>query len=363
MVKNVRVEMAERSYEITIAEQQLPGLGSACRNLGLGKSCMLVSDSNVAPLYAEKCRGVLEQAGFRVDQVVVPAGESSKAAPCLFQLYDEMARIGLLRSSFLVALGGGVVGDLAGFAAATYMRGIRFVQVPTSLLAMVDSSVGGKTGINLTAGKNLVGAFHQPVLVQVDLSTLNTLPDREYRSGLAEVVKYGIIQDAAFFDFLEANAAGILARDNRLLAELVARCCQLKAEVVRQDEREGGLRAILNFGHTFAHALEKTCGYGHWLHGEAVSIGMVYAAYLSEKARGLLTLDTQRIVNLLRALQLPVDIPEQAWLPLRDAMKKDKKNMSETPRFVLAAQMGCVERNCEVSELLLTDAFQRILEH
>jgi 3-dehydroquinate synthase len=260
-----------------------------------------------------------------------------------------------------VALGGGVIGDLAGFVAATYLRGIRFIQVPTTLLAMVDSSVGGKTAINLKEGKNLVGAFHQPIEVCADLGTLQTLPEREYAAGLAEVVKYGVIWDATFFGRIESGAGAILKRDSALLEEVIARCCEIKAEIVRVDEMETGVRAILNFGHTLGHALEQTAGYGRWRHGEAVAIGMVYAAELSAMEKGFRRDDSLRIRQLLHSLGLPTG-PEKtvAWKDLRHAMTADKKSRDQAPRFVLAEKMGAAVYGCEVQESALEKAFDSI---
>ena len=278
----VEVDLGERSYPIVIG-RDFEGLPE----ISAGTAVLLVSDTNVEPLYGESCAAMLEECGCKVTRIVVPAGESTKSMEHALQLYDAALAGQLDRKSYMVALGGGVVGDLTGFAAATYLRGINLIQVPTSLLAMVDSSVGGKTAVNLPQGKNLVGVFYQPHAVQINLDTLNTLPDREYFSGLAEVVKYGVIMDAAFFEFLEKHVAELLKRDYDILSKVVARCCEIKADVVRQDEKESGLRAILNYGHTLGHAIENRCGYGKLLHGEAVAVGMAYAALLSAQCHGL----------------------------------------------------------------------------
>src|SRR5207249_2417558 len=257
--------------------------------------------------------------------------------------YDQLAEHRLERKSFVVALGGGVVGDLAGFVAATYLRGIDFVQVPTTLLAQVDSSVGGKVGVNLKAGKNLVGAFHQPRLVLCDLDTLHSLPAREFRSGLAEVIKYGIIYDAALFKRLEQDMAGLLKGDPETLSQVVARCCEIKAQIVAEDETENGLRAILNFGHTIGHAIEAVCGYGAYLHGEAIAIGQVAAARLSAQF-GLPPADVDRIADLFRRAQLPTNIRLNARQRARlfAAMRLDKKVSAGQIRFVLAKRIGKV---------------------
>ncbi|HSR88618.1 MAG TPA: 3-dehydroquinate synthase, partial [Pontiella sp.] len=272
----------------------------------------------------------------------------------VFELYSRCIEAGLDRKSFIVALGGGVIGDLAGYVAATYLRGIPFVQVPTSLLAMVDSSVGGKTGINLPEGKNLVGAFYQPQRVLADLQALKTLPAREYRAGLAEVVKYGIIFDAPFFDFLEENIEKISDVGNvDLLANVVGRCCEIKADVVAKDEREGGLRAILNFGHTAGHALEKAAGYGEYVHGEAVAIGSVFAARASVALTGLAQGECDRIEKMFTDLGLPVKAPEYSWPELRNALSVDKKTVGGMPRFVLASKIGTVSIGNEIPEDLM----------
>ena len=358
MSRDVQVRLGERSYPIRIGRGLLPRLGEACAAAGLGRSGLVVTDGHVGPLYARTCTDSLAAAGFVVQALELPPGESSKAWNFLLSLYGRALEAGLDRRSFVVALGGGVVGDLAGFMAATYLRGIAFVQAPTSLLAMVDSAVGGKTGINLPQGKNLVGAFHQPVLVQADLSTLATLPARELAAGLAEVVKYGVIRDAAFFARLEALAPELRAARPEALEEIVARCCELKAEVVGLDEREGGLRAILNFGHTLGHAVEKAAGYGGgFLHGEAVAVGMVYASQLSVQLAGLAPAEHERLRALLLALGLPVAAPGLAWPELRAAMAVDKKSEGRVPRFVLAGRIGSATPGREVPERALEEAW------
>lgn len=340
MAEKVHVSLDERGYDILIEpgpEFSMPEMEFA------GKRCLIVSDENVDALYGKAFENLLEASGAICARAVVPAGEESKDLAKLEWLYGRALEAGLDRSSLIIALGGGVVGDLAGFMAATYMRGIKLLQVPTSLLAMVDSSVGGKTAVNLPQGKNLVGAFYQPVAVLINLATLATLPDREYVSGIAEVIKYGVIWDAVFFSYLEENMDKLLTRDAAVLEKVVARCCEIKAEVVGLDERESGVRAILNFGHTFGHALEKVSGYGELLHGEAVSIGMVYAARLSQAVKGLSGDECERIVELLRRAGLPVAVPDAVagdWDMLRKAMSSDKKSVNALPRFVLAGSIG-----------------------
>ena len=287
----------------------------------------------------------LRDAGFDPLLLTVPAGEKAKSLKTVQWCYDQLAAHRLERKSFVVALGGGVVGDLAGFVAATYLRGIPFVQVPTTLLAQVDSSVGGKVGVNLKAGKNLVGAFYQPKLVLCDLEVLKTLPMREYRAGLAEVIKYGIINDARFFAALEEGMGKLLQRDANLLARVVARCCEIKAEVVGQDETESGLRAILNFGHTIGHALEAISHYGKYLHGEAISIGQVAAARLSAQELGFPAEAVERIRRCFEAAGLPTKLKLNPAAQRRAlaAMQLDKKVSGGEVKFVLARTIGQVE--------------------
>jgi 3-dehydroquinate synthase len=351
-MKTVRVPLGERSYRILIGTELLPRLGPECARLKPGRRCVVISDSNVAPLYADAARQSLREAGFEPLLITLPAGEKSKHLRHVRACYDLLAAQRLERGSFVVALGGGVVGDLAGFVAATYLRGIGFVQVPTSLLAQVDSSVGGKVGVNLRAGKNLVGAFYQPRLVLCDLATLNTLPDRELRAGLSEVIKYGIIRDAALFRRLERDGDRRLARDPETLAAVVARCCRIKADVVEQDEQEGGLRAILNFGHTVGHAIEAISGYGRYLHGEAISIGQIAAARLSTEFTGLPARDAERIAALLERTGLPVRYPLTATRRerLMNAMRLDKKVRGGEVKFVLAEALGRTVWGCRVPD-------------
>lgn len=355
MAVTVHVKLAERGYDIKIDEGPAFGLSSLCRS---GEKFLIVSDSNVDPLYGLRVERELTESGGVVSRAMFPAGESSKDIATLEWLYSKAVESGLERSSTVIALGGGVVGDIAGFLAATYMRGIRLIQAPTSLLAMVDSSVGGKTAINLPQGKNLVGAFYQPGGVCINLSALNSLPEREYLSGIAEVIKYGIIRDAAFFEYLEASMEKLVARDSTVLAQVIARSCEIKAEVVALDERESGVRAVLNFGHTFGHALEQVAGYGTLLHGEAVAIGMVYAAEVSRREKGFPEADSGRIVSLLRRAGLPVAVSEGAyeWDDLRRAMSGDKKAVDALPRFVLASRIGEVVFGAAVSAPVLEKA-------
>ena len=341
-MRRIDVPLGPRSYSIYAGQGLLTRLGKECRGLRLGVRCAVLSDENVAPLYARTALDSLRDAGFDPLLVTVPAGERAKNLKVVAQCYDRLAAHRLERRSFVVALGGGVLGDLAGFVAATFLRGIDFVQVPTTLLAQVDSSVGGKVGVNLRAGKNLVGAFHQPRLVLCDQETLGTLPDREYRAGLAEVIKYGIIRDAVFFQQLERHMAALRKREPARLSTVVARCCQIKAEVVAQDETEGGVRAVLNFGHTIGHALEAISRYGRFLHGEAISIGQVLAARLSRETLGLPAADASRIVRLFEAAGLPVEVRLNRPMQhaLMAAMKHDKKVSGAVVKFVLVPCIG-----------------------
>jgi len=357
-VRTVKVPLGTRSYQINIGAGLLNQLGRDCKRLGLGARCAIISDRNVAPLYGRKVEASLARAGFEPTLIKVPAGETAKSLKTVQSCYDQLAAKRLERKSFIVALGGGVVGDLAGFVAATYLRGVAFVQVPTTLLAQVDSSVGGKVGVNLKAGKNLVGSFYQPRLVLCDLNTLATLPVRELRAGLAEVIKYGIIYDAALFRRLERDLPKLLRRDANTLAAVVARCCEIKAEVVRQDETESGLRAILNFGHTLGHALEAISHYGKYLHGEAISIGQVAAAGLSRQVLALPGEHVTRITRLLEEAGLPTEAklsrPQQQQL--LNAMKLDKKVSRGEVKFVLAKRIGKVEFGCSVPQAMVQKA-------
>lgn len=344
-VRSVRVQLGSRGYTIKIGPALLQNIGPECARLKLGERCAIITDKNAGKYYAKTVFDSLVRAGFSPTLVTVAAGEATKSLRTTAGCYDQLAAHRLERKSFIVALGGGVVGDLAGFVAATWLRGIPFIQVPTTLLAQVDSSVGGKTGVNLRAGKNLVGAFYQPKLVLCDTDTLKTLPEREFRAGLAEVIKYGIIYDGRLFSTLERGLERILRLDEKLLIPIIARCCEIKADVVSQDETETGLRAILNFGHTIGHAIENSFGYGKYLHGEAISIGQVMAAKLSESALGMPSADVQRIEALFERAGLPAQIQLNATRrrKLFDAMRLDKKTAGGEVRFVLARKIGQVE--------------------
>ena len=350
MSSTVHVALGERSYDIVIGSGLLGRLPELLRPLKLGRRCAILTDAVVAPRYAGAVRDALNAAGWSASLHTVPAGEGSKALTVAGELYEALAEARLDRRSFVLALGGGVVGDLAGFIAATFLRGVDFVQAPTTLLAMVDSSVGGKVAINLPQGKNLVGAFYQPRIVIADTATLASLPEREFRAGVAEVIKYGVIHDAALFNELEQQLPALMARDAAVLARVIARCCEIKADVVSKDERESGLREILNFGHTVGHAIEAVTEYGRYLHGEALAIGMVAAARLSQKHGGLAAADTARIETLLRRAGFDLNPSDTPFEPLLDAMRSDKKARDGRLRFVLARRIGEVFSNDTVSE-------------
>jgi 3-dehydroquinate synthase len=340
----VRVELGPRSYEIRIQPGLIAEAGKLLRPVLLGRRVLVVTDRNVGPKHGHPLASALQKAGFDGSAVELPPGEGAKCVKLAEFLYDRCFDAQLDRSSALVALGGGVIGDLTGFVAATFMRGVDFVQVPTTLLAMVDASVGGKVAIDHPKAKNAIGAFHQPRAVLIDPLTLNTLPDRELKAGLAEVIKYGVIVDEEFFAFCEQNMTKLLARDPEALTRAVEVSCRHKAAIVGDDEREreGGPRALLNYGHTFAHALETCCGYQTYLHGEAVAIGMVLAAELSV-VRGLLTREAaDRIKAVLELAGLPTRLkagdPDPA--ALHAATFRDKKARGGKPRFVLATALG-----------------------
>ena len=335
----LNVELGERSYPITIGPHLLGDGALLNRHIDGGKVAV-VTNTTVAPLYLDKVAGALRAQGRDVVEIVLPDGEEHKNWESLNLVYDALLQNRCDRKTTLVALGGGVIGDLTGFAASSYMRGVPFVQVPTTLLSQVDSSVGGKTGINHPLGKNMIGAFYQPRAVIADTATLDTLPPRELSAGLAEVIKHGAILDADYFAWIEQNIDKLVAREPQAMAHAIARSCEIKAEVVRKDEREGGLRAVLNFGHTFGHAIESGLGYGNWLHGEAVGCGMVMAADLSARL-GLVDAGTvERVRALVAAAGLPTvapDLGHERWIEL---MAVDKKNEGGAIKFILLKPLG-----------------------
>lgn len=363
MLYDVNVELGDRSYPIMIGYEILEQLGPLVLKQNIGKHCLVITDSNTLGYY-NILKPSLESVEIISDVISVPSGEASKSLDEVARLHSLCIKSKLDRHSFIIALGGGVVGDLAGYVAASFLRGIPFVQIPTSLLAMVDSAVGGKTGVNLKEGKNLVGAFHQPSLVISDLKTLDTLPEREIRAGMAEVVKYGIIKDVEFFDKIEKNYLDLKPDFNfELLASVVGRCCELKAEIVANDEFESGERAILNFGHTLGHAIENTTGYSSsFVHGEAISIGMVYAAMLSVKCNNFNLNEVNRIKSLLKNIGLPVKVDGLDWNTLKAAMIIDKKALKGIPRFVLAEEIGRVSIGHKIDERILKDTWECLNE-
>ncbi len=339
-MSTVRVELGDRAYSISIAPGLLGRADSYAACANPRGSALIVSNTTVAPLYADALEAALRPHFARVLRCVLPDGEAYKDWATLNQVFEALLRAQCDRRTTLFALGGGVIGDMTGFAAACYMRGVPFVQVPTTLLAQVDSSVGGKTAINHALGKNMIGAFHQPRLVVADVETLRSLPAREISAGLAEVIKHGAIADAGFFAWLETHIDALRALEPQALAEAVQRCCAIKAEVVARDETESGPRALLNFGHTFGHAIEAGMGYGAWLHGEAVGAGMVVAADVSVRLGLLDATHAQRLRELVRRAGLPVTLPS---LPLRsyaEWMRVDKKNEGGEVRYVLLDGLG-----------------------
>jgi len=348
-MERITVTLGERSYPITIAAGLFNDPASFMP-IKAGDQVMLVTNQTLAPLYLDKVRSVLEQAGAQVDQVILPDGEQYKSLSVLNDVFSALLEKPHGRDTTLVALGGGVIGDLTGFAAASYQRGVRFIQVPTTLLSQVDSSVGGKTAVNHPLGKNMIGAFYQPASVIVDLNCLQTLPARELSSGLAEVIKYGIILDADFFTWLEDNMDALLALDMSAMAYCIRRCCELKAEVVAADERESGMRALLNLGHTYGHAIEAEMGYGNWLHGEAVAAGMVMAAFTAHRLGQFSLQDVERIKRLISRAGLPVSGPQEmaaeSYLP---HMMRDKKVLAGKLRLVLPTAIGQSEVRSGVS--------------
>jgi len=341
--QRVKIDLGDRSYDIRIGHRLLEDPGSF-DGLPVATSALIVSNMTVAPLYARRLCAALAPRYRQLHTVELPDGEAHKHWGSLNLIFDALLEHACDRKTVLFALGGGVVGDMAGFAAACYMRGIPFVQIPTTLLAQVDSSVGGKTAINHPLGKNMIGAFHQPMRVLCDIDTLNTLPGRELSAGLAEVIKYGPIADMAFLDWIESNISALRNRSPEVLAHAIRRSCEIKARVVGQDEREAGLRAILNFGHTFGHAIEAGLGYGQWLHGEAVGCGMVMAARLSQALGGVDAAFVNRLTRLVEAAGLPVLAPV---LDAKDnvgrylqLMRVDKKAEAGAMRFVVIDSPG-----------------------
>jgi 3-dehydroquinate synthase len=348
-MRQLRVELGERSYPIFVGENLFQAVD--LQGLIKGKQVMIVTNETIAPLYLDELKQQLPD--LQVDEVILPDGESFKTLEHLNSIFDALLRMKHNRTTTLIALGGGVVGDMTGFAAASYQRGVDFIQIPTTLLSQVDSSVGGKTGVNHPLGKNMIGAFYQPKAVLADTKILRSLPPRELAAGLAEVIKYGLIYDEAFLTWIEANIEQLNNLEPKALAEAIYRSCEIKAEVVAQDEREGGIRAILNLGHTFGHAIETDQGYGTWLHGEAVGAGMQMAADLSHRLGWLSDADLARTQAILKAAHLPTE-PPSSMEPQRflELMSVDKKVLDGRIRLVLLEQLG---------KAVVTDSFDSAL--
>ena len=356
--QKVRVYLEERSYDIEIGIGNREHLGPFINSFSNVRHIVLMTDSNVAPLYAEGLAGHLADYGLTVDMIVIEPGEESKSIASAECIWDKMLELGTDRQSIVLAVGGGVVGDLAGFVAAAYARGLRFFQVPTTLLAQVDSSVGGKVGVNLAGGKNMVGAFHQPFGVLIDTQTIDSLDDSQYLAGLGEIVKYGVALDVSLFEKLEANVDSLQRRDHDLLMEIIAQCCRLKAEIVEQDERETlGLRAKLNYGHTFAHAYETLAGYGSLLHGLAVGIGLVDAAKLARELGRVDDNFVQRQMQLNAQLGLPVRFDGVDPDQVINCMTRDKKALRGMLRMVLPSEIG----QCELVKDIAPESVRAIL--
>lgn len=354
---SVHVDLADRSYDILVEDGLLDSIGSLIQSIGLKGKCAVITDSNVGPIYAERVLQSLSDAGMQASCHTFPAGEGSKSMTQASELCSNMIEAGHDRSSFVVALGGGVTGDLAGFVAAIFYRGVPFVQVPTTIVSQVDSSAGGKTGVNAPEGKNLIGAFHQPRLVVVDPMTLASLPGREYREGYAEAIKHAAIRDEAMIDALNA----LDPADQHPSADLLARNLAIKARVVEEDEREtAGTRALLNFGHTVGHGIEASLPYGEMLHGEAISLGIRAALFLSEKINNFPAADSQRILNFLKTFQLPLVLPTEITTEtIMAKLQRDKKFSGGAIKFVLLTSAGAAKLSDEVK----LDDIRESIEH
>ena len=358
----VPVELGKDSYNIYIGNGLGEKIADFCRQGSFSGKGLIITDTNVGPLYGEWLSGLLRQGGIEAEVYEIAAGESSKSLAVAEALFTRCIELGLDRKSPIFALGGGVVGDLAGFVAASYMRGVPFVQVPTSLLAQVDSSVGGKVAVNHRLGKNLIGAFYQPKAVFMDLNTLQTLPKREIYTGLGEIIKYGIIYDNDFFRYLEDNPEPVLSLDNEAALHMTARSCEIKAEVVSQDEKELGLRAILNFGHTAANAIEKNTGYTRYNHGEAVGIGMVCAAHISQAMGMIDSASVERVIRLIEALHLPIRAEGCTVDQLYGDIFHDKKTIGGKVKWILMdGSIGAVTGRNDVPEAVVREAMGKIV--
>ncbi|MBN1654735.1 MAG: 3-dehydroquinate synthase [Deltaproteobacteria bacterium] len=362
-MRKVTVELGDRAYDILIDHHSLSKIGLELSKRVQPSQVAVVSDETVAALYSEQVLRSLDKVGIKATRITFPAGEKSKSLVEYGRLIDRMIERGIDRKSAVIALGGGVTGDLAGFASACYMRGISYVQAPTSLLAMVDSSVGGKTGIDHPLAKNLIGAFYQPRLVFADTATLDTLPAVEFHSGMAEAIKHGVIRDSGYFSFIENNREAILNRDPEVMEYLIAKSCQIKAEVVGADEREAGFRAILNFGHTAGHAIEALTNYKGYRHGEAVSVGMVIASQIAREVCGFSKEETARLRDVLNQVKLPTTLaaaPELSAESILKAMYSDKKTEGGTLRFVLPVRIGETQIVQVTDEALIKSAIESV---
>ena len=337
-MKTININLEKRGYPIYVGEGLIEDYDLFKKHIS-NKKVAIITNDKVAPLYLQKVTNILSN-DKDIIPIILPDGEAFKNLETLNLIYDALLKNKANRQVTLIALGGGVIGDITGFAAATFMRGVDFIQLPTTLLSQVDSSVGGKTGINHQLGKNMIGAFYQPKCVIADIRLLETLPDKELSAGLAEVIKYGLIRDFSFFEWLENNIEGIMKRDSQLLIQSVIRSCQNKADIVEADEFESGIRAILNLGHTFGHAIETATGYGKWLHGEAIATGMVMAAYLSEQMGWLSREENQRIKSLIIHANLPINPPEISKQKFLDLMQLDKKTKEDQINLVLQQGIG-----------------------
>ncbi len=355
-MEKIRVELGERSYDICMGSDILDGLGDNLKIFGLSPKICLISNPTVFPLYGERVSDSVKKAGFDLLTVIIPDGEGYKDLLWVQHIYNELLKYKLDRSSALIALGGGVIGDITGFAASTYMRGISYIQVPTTMLAHVDSSVGGKTGVNHKLGKNMIGTFWQPRLVWIDIETLKTLPGKELLAGLAEVIKYGVIWDKELFDFLDDKRDKILNLDRKAVMHIIKRSCEIKAEVVSKDEKEAGLRSILNYGHTIGHAIETVTGYKKYLHGEAVAIGMFLEAMLAHKLNFINKDKALRIKRLIDSYGLPSEMPADIDADsLLSSMQLDKKAVAGELKFIMPEKIGSVRIHKGITEKVIRD--------
>lgn len=361
-MRKVKVDLGVKSYDIVIGYDLKNEIRAFVKQADFSSKGLIITDSNLAPLYSAKLQEILKAVGLTADIAVIPAGESSKSLKVAETLYTKAINLGLDRKSPIFALGGGVVGDLAGFIAATYMRGVPFVQIPTSLLAQVDSSVGGKVAVNHALGKNLIGAFYQPKAVFMDLNMMSTLPKREIYTGLGEIIKYGIIYDAEFFKYLEENKEKILALEPEAITHVIARSCEIKAAVVSQDEQESGLRRILNFGHTIAHTIEKETNYVRYNHGEAVAIGMIAAAHISWQLRLIDENTFLRVKKLITDLHLPVKAENCQADNMYNDIFHDKKTINGKVNWVLMSAIGKVIIRNDISEKAVRLAINECLK-